>query len=415
MVTRREFLVQSVAAATFPLSRDGIVQTVLGPLSASKLGFTLTHEHLADAPGDLSKWPKAAGGRAGFVAKAVEKLEVVRAAGVSSIVDLTTYDVGRDIRFLAEVSRKSGINMIACTGQRFFPPVTRVSMPARTIEGLSAFFRTEIEQGIDGTDIKAGVIKVGIVGQDLTPLEEVGLRAAARASQATGAPIRTHSDAAHRAGENQAAILEDEGVDPARVSFDHSDDSGDMDYFLGLVRRGYSLGMDHVHRGASASVKPSLERRAECIKLLVDAGFADKVFLSQDSEFGGALLPADLRDWREKMDPPEGLLFVARELVSHLEGMGVSDQQIHLMTESAAVFCQGDSPRPLSRESQQETRQRHFSMFAVVMRAVQGSTIALACVHDFPATRSARGHDAQPFNIRGGAASWPRCASSPIR
>jgi predicted metal-dependent phosphotriesterase family hydrolase len=49
--------------------------------------------------------------------------------------------------------------MIAATGQRFFPPKTAgVSMPARTIEGLTEFFRKEIEQGIDGTSIKAGVI-----------------------------------------------------------------------------------------------------------------------------------------------------------------------------------------------------------------------------------------------------------------
>jgi phosphotriesterase-related protein len=350
--TRREFLVQTAAAGVAAMSfrtghaskataptwatstsrRDGVVQTVLGPLDASKLGFTLTHEHIADGPFYLNKWPKAWGGRAEFVAKAVEKLKLVRAAGVSTIVDLTTYDVWRDIRFLEEVSRKSGLNMIACTGQRFFPPTSHVSMPARTIEGLTEFFKKEIEQGIDGTGIKAGVIKVGIIAKDVTVLEEIGLRAAARASKATGVPIRTHTDAAHRAGESHAAILEDEGINPARVSFDHSDDSGDMDYFLGLVRRGYSLGMDHVHRGTGPNFKPSFERRAECIKLLADAGFADKIFLSQDSELGGSLLPEEMKDWRDKIDPPDGMLFNTRKLIPYLEGIGVSDQQIHIMT-----------------------------------------------------------------------------------
>ena len=257
MTTRREFLLRSatagLAAIFRPLaaaskvtdvnrrSRDaGIAQTVLGPLDTSKLGFTLPHEHVAEGAYYLSKWPKAWGGRTEFVAKAVEKLKVIKAAGISTIVDLTPYDVWRDIRFLEEISRKSRINMIASTGQRFFPPVTHVPMPARTIAGLTEFFRREIEQGIDGTHIKAGVIKIGIVGKNATPLEETGLRAAARASKATGIPTRIHTDAANRAGENLAAILEDEGMNPAKVSFDHSDDSGDMDYFLGLVRRGYS-------------------------------------------------------------------------------------------------------------------------------------------------------------------------------
>ena len=66
---------------------------------------------------------------------------------------------------------------------------------------------------------------------------------------------------------------------------------------IAFVRRGYSLGMDHVHRGLSPNFKPSFERRAECIKRLIDAGFADRIFLSQDSEFGGSLLPEDAKEW----------------------------------------------------------------------------------------------------------------------
>lgn len=340
--SRREFF-GLTAGAGFALAagasqaaltgRSATVQTVLGPLDASQLGFTLAHEHIADGPYALKRWPKEWGGRAEFTAKAVEKLKVIKAAGIGGIADLTTYDVWRDIRFLEEVSRKSGLHMIAATGQRFFPPkVPGVSMPARTIEGLAAFFAKEIEQGIDGTRIKAGVIKIGIIAKDPTALEETGLRAAARASKATGASIRTHTDARNRAGERHAAILESEGIDPARVSFDHSDDSGDMEYFLELARRGYSLGMDHVHRGKSPDFKPSFERRADCIKRLIDAGFASKIFLSADSEFGGALLPKEAREWRETIDPPDGMLFENRKLIPYLEQIGVSGQDIHTIT-----------------------------------------------------------------------------------
>src|SRR6185437_2976096 len=99
---------------------------------------------VADAPAVLDRWPKAWGGKAQFVARAVAALKVIRGAGVATIVDLTTYDVGRDIRFLQEVSRKSGLNIIAATGQRFFPPNSpHVSMPSRTVEGLSGFFVRE--------------------------------------------------------------------------------------------------------------------------------------------------------------------------------------------------------------------------------------------------------------------------------
>jgi phosphotriesterase-related protein len=338
VTSRREFLQRTVAAGiaaalSGPVARAsdvGAVQTVLGAVDASALGFTLTHEHIADAPEVLKRWPKAWGGRSGLIRKAIERLVALKAAGIDTVVDLTTHDVGRDIRFLEVVSRQSGMNMIACTGQRFFPPQAR--LPARTIAGLARYFVGEIERGIDGTGIRAGVIKIGIGGARPSSVEEIGLRAAARASRATGVPIRIHTDATERAGESDAVILEDEGVDPARVSFDHSDDSGDVDYFLGLARRGYFLGMDHVHRGLAAGVEPSFERRAECIRSLVDAGFAHRLFLSSDSEFGGSLLPAEARDWRENLDPAEGMLFGMRRLLPRLRELGVSSEQIHVMT-----------------------------------------------------------------------------------
>jgi predicted metal-dependent phosphotriesterase family hydrolase len=90
--------------------------------------------------------------------------------------------------------------------------------------------------------------------------------------------------------------------------------------------------MDHVHRGLIPNFKPSFERRAECIKLLIDAGFADKIFLSQDSEFGGSLIPEDAKEWRDTIDPPDGMLFTTRKLIPYLEQIGVSDRNIHTIT-----------------------------------------------------------------------------------
>jgi len=342
MTTRRELLRGAIATglsvamlrpvASIAETAAGSVQTVLGPLDVSELGFTLPHEHVADGPYFFERWPKTWGGRKEFADKAVDSLKALRDAGISTIVDLTPYDCWRDIRFLEEASRRSGIHMIASTGERFFPPKTDVAMPSRTIEGLTEFFVEEIENGIDDTGIRAGVIKIGIEAGHPTALEEIGLRAAARASRKTGAPIRVHTAAALRAGESDASILEDEGVKPARVSFDHSDDSGDMDYFLGLVKRGYSLSMDHVHRGNIPKFKPDFARRTECIKGLCDAGFASQIFLSQDTGFGASLLPEEKRDWRDKLDPPDGMLFVPRKLIPRLKAMGVSDRQVHQMT-----------------------------------------------------------------------------------
>jgi phosphotriesterase-related protein len=260
MGTRREFLAQVagavVAAASPPapqasktalMHRRGAVQTVQGSIDASKLGFTLPHEHVcASSAGFWQVWPEFFGGRAAFTRKVTDKLEAARDAGVRTIVDVTPVDVGRDIRLLEEVSRKSGMQIVACTGHWLSPSL---SMAARTADELAEFFILEIERGIEGTDIKPGVIKVATDQEGVTPFLEGALRAAARASKTTGVPVTTHTYAAGRIGEKQADIFESEGLNPVAVCLGHCDDSDDMGYLTGLLKRGYTIGMDHLTWG----------------------------------------------------------------------------------------------------------------------------------------------------------------------
>lgn len=324
MTTRREFLLRTTAAAALAAASvpvqaanddaRGVVQTVLGPIDASQLGFTLTHEHVGNGS------VKMCGSRATCVAKAVDKLKEAKDAGVDTVVDVTTFDVGRDIRFREEVSRKSGMQIVAATGQHMFAPE---SLNARSLAELTELFIREIEQGIDATDIKAGVIKVAARSDVMTHVEEKVFKAAARASKATGIPIETHTNARRRSGEKQVEIFEAEGVSPTRVSLGHSDDADDVNYLLGLARRGYTLGMDHIFRGMAPGEAVPWQKRAEYIKQLVDAGFVARIFLSNDWVFG------DIE--REQLNP-DGMLFNTRRTIPHLKQIGVSPRDIHVIT-----------------------------------------------------------------------------------
>jgi phosphotriesterase-related protein len=347
---RREFLMQTGAAslvlattsvrsslAARPTSNrriPGVVQTVQGPLDASKLGLTLPHEHIcASSAGILQVWPELFGGRANFISKVVDKLKTAREEGVQTIVDVTPADVGRDIRLLAEVSRKSGMQIIACTGHWLYPSL---SMGVRTVEELTDFFLLEIGRGIEGTNIKPGVIKVATDHEGVTPFLERSLRAAARASKASGIPVTTHTYAADRIGEKQADIFESEGLNPAMVCLGHCDDTDDMSYLTGLVKRGYTIGMDHMTWGADeaqgANAKAlSWQQRAQCVKKLVDAGFGKQIFLSNDWYFGISIAPSGFMDAKEKMNP-DGMLFTTRKTIPYLKQLGVSDQAVRLMT-----------------------------------------------------------------------------------
>jgi phosphotriesterase-related protein len=290
-----------------------VVQTVRGPIDASKLGFTLTHEHIV--PGSR----KIFSSRQSSVADAVDKLKAARDAGINTVVDLSPSEDGRDVRFVEEVSRKSGMQIVVCTGQRLFPPELR----ERTTEELTEFFVKEIEQGIEDTGIKAGVIKAASESDGVRVFEERVLRAAARASKATGVLIETHTNSRLRGGMKQAEMFEAEGVSPARVSLGHSDDTDDMDYLIGLAKRGYTLGMDHTMWGMNPGATLPWQKRADCIKRLMDAGFLDRIVLSNDWVHGDVD--------REKVNP-DGMLFTVRRTIPYLKQLGVSQRQIDAIT-----------------------------------------------------------------------------------
>jgi phosphotriesterase-related protein len=342
-MTRREALGRVAAAVSIAsmgkvetaAQRKTTVQTVLGPIDTSKLGFTLSHEHIiASSAGIWQAWPELFGGRATFLATASDQLKRARDEGVNSIIDCTTIDLGRDIRMMQEVSRRSGMQVVAATGHWNDPSN---SMRSRTVDELANFFVREITVGIEGTDIKAGVIKVANGGM-IDAFGEKLLRAASRASKATGVPITTHSPGAQRVGETQAVIFEEEGLTPSKVCIGHTDNSP-ADYQSGLVRRGYYVGMDQLPRGGPAPPGTPLQaagaltwdQRYAQIKALVDAGFANRLMLGNDHSLA-MTLQTTASDPLRVAQNPDGMLFVVRKAIPALKKIGISDQAIRTMT-----------------------------------------------------------------------------------
>src|ERR1700759_3311864 len=140
---------------TAPSGRAGTVETVLGAIPGERMGFTAAHEHLlASSTEFLRLWPEYLGGRAHFIAVAVESLKAAKAAGIDTMVDCTTADLGRDIGLMQDISRRSGVQVIAATGHWLTPNPT---FEARTADELADFFSLEIGRGIEDTGIKPGV------------------------------------------------------------------------------------------------------------------------------------------------------------------------------------------------------------------------------------------------------------------
>jgi phosphotriesterase-related protein len=297
------------------------INTVTGPIDSSELGFTLMHEHVVvKSAGVVENFPSV-WNRAEEIEKAVARLRDVAARGVKTMVDATA-DQGRDIHFVAEVARRSGMQIIAATG--LWIDVPRY-FRSRGADVMAELFLKEINEGIAGTQIKAGILKCATDEVGATADIEKALRACARVHRATGVPITTHTFAAGQTGTVQQDIFESEGVDLSRVIIGHSGDSTDTDYLLRLIGRGSYIGMD---RFGLDMFLPTADRIATIAKLC-KMGHADKMVLSHDANsymdwFERPLLEMTAPDWHYN--------FIPDTVIPALLESGVSEDEIRQMT-----------------------------------------------------------------------------------
>lgn len=302
------------------------INTVLGPIESSKLGFTLSHEHICNGfGGSPFTFPEFLD-REATLKRAVIDLSEAKNEGLQTIMDVAPHDQGRDIKLQQEVSKRSGVNIITCTG-------TWLDVP-RFFDGLhpnkiADLYIREIEEGIEGTAVKASIIKVASDKGGVKPKEELVLRAAARASKSTGIPIMTHTWAPDRIGEEQVRILQEENLDMGLVCIGHSNDTTDIKYLTGLLDQGVWLGMDR-HPGGGLGT-PLWEERTKIIKSLIELGWGHRIMLAHDWDSSIGLHPSEFRAQREAYNP-DNYLFITRKVLPYLKNLGATETDIKKLT-----------------------------------------------------------------------------------
>jgi phosphotriesterase-related protein len=298
------------------------VETVLGPIDAAALGFTLSHEHVLVAMGEdnhhypwLFDWERTR-------ANAVRELNEAKAGGVETIIDLTTPDLGRDVEFVRDVALTTGVHIVVATG--IWRDVPR-SFWERGLERIADIFVHEIEVGIGETGIKAGVIKVANDSEGVTPEAERVLRGAARALKRTGCPISTHHWAPKEVGLRQVEIFLDEGAPMERICIGHSADTTDVAYLEALLKAGVYLSMD---RYPGVEGRPDWRQRNATVKALIDRGWAHRLMLGHDY----APAPVSARHRRDSsVAGTTGYLFLSTVALPALRVDGVGSETIDLM------------------------------------------------------------------------------------
>lgn len=299
------------------MAQANMILTVNGPLDPSQLGTTLMHEHVfCDLRGRL-KEPEEVTKKAFYLAPftpqdrwrlssnalcnrdnlvlddlsaAVTELVEFKKVGGKSLVDQTTIGLGRDPSAVRAAANLTGLNIVIGTGYyaHYSHPA---EMPALSEQQLGEQMERDVREGVDGTNVRCGII--GEIGCEIPSEPELKVaRGAARAQRATGAPVSIHTMFLYTGrdgGLKIAAELEKAGADLARVIFCHQDGSGsDFQYQKELLRRGINLEYDlfgfDLTFVALGKLRqwPTDTQRIQELKRLIDEGYIGQLLISHD-------------------------------------------------------------------------------------------------------------------------------------
>ena len=302
------------------------VMTVTGPIPLDSLGMTLMHEHFTFAyPGWFADDSLAPYNREAAEAVCLGVLEDVKKLGVKTIVDATPADVGgRDPILLRDLSAKSGVNIIASTG--LFPERVgaanyykwQSTMRGRNLEeDLYELFSTELNVGIRGSGVRAGLIKVATWDPAISDYESTVIKVAVRVAKETGVSIITHTEGA-TVGPAQQELFLRFGANPERIMIGHQNNSEVLEYALSQIEKpGFYLGFDRVNPLMSTASEDN------AVSLVVQ-GYGNRILLSHDCIFmwlgRPGNLPPQYADWR-----PD---FLFKKLLPKMKAAGVTDEQI---------------------------------------------------------------------------------------
>jgi phosphotriesterase-related protein len=278
MISRRHF-VRACFASPLLLKRrilapDRII-TVTGEIKASSLGQTLIHEHvLVDFIGadkiTPDRWEHQ-----NVIDKVLPYLLEVKSRGIKSIVECTPAFLGRDVVLLQKLANKSGLQILTNTG--FYGASDNKYLPSfavtETAGQLAERWINEFKNGLDGTSIKPGFIKISVNPGSLSELHSKIIKAAALTHLQTGLTIYSHTGPPIPAYE-QLEILKQTGVHPSAFVWVHA--NGRDEDFVKIAKMGAWISLDGIDSG-------NLDKNFEIISHLKSKGLLNKVLISHDA------------------------------------------------------------------------------------------------------------------------------------
>jgi phosphotriesterase-related protein len=308
---------------------DSMIMTVKGPIKATEMGVSLTHEHIlvdfigADSINE-NRWDKLR-----VSEKVLPYLMAIKDLGCRTYVECTPEYIGRDPLLLKSLSEATGLNIITNTG--YYGAANDKFIPKHAYnessEQLSLRWIDEWNNGIGNTGIKPGFIKIGVDSKTLSDIDKKLVSAAAKAHLRTGLIIASHTGPAIPAFE-QIEILQKEGVDPEAFIWVHAQGEKDFSNHIKAAIMGAWIGLDGIN-------EKNCEDYVAMIKNLKENDFLNKVLLSHDA---GWYDPA-----RENGGDLRGYTTLFEKLIPMLKEEGFSEKEINqlMITNPAKAFTVG--------------------------------------------------------------------------
>ncbi len=300
----------------------GLIHTVKGSVPSNSLGLMLPHEHLfVDLRGPLA--PDYAAADPEIVVGVMQPyLSAADAAGVTAFVDCAPVGVGRNVAVLRRLAENTPIHIIAPTGiyREGLIPVDLLELSA---EQLAEHWVRELTEGMEGTDSRAGFIKIAMSDGGPTPLEVRSLKAAVLASRQTGAVVASHTIGG-AVVRRELNILEAKRHDLRRFIWVHAHTEPDTRIHVEAAQRGAyvefdAIGAAHWHPQAAL---------LEAALALLDAGYAEHILLSHDAGWYDPAQP----DGQPKPNGIRGYTMLVEQFIPALRARGVDDETLRLLT-----------------------------------------------------------------------------------
>lgn len=256
---------------------DDQIMTVLGPIDSHLMGITLEHEHVTtDFIGaeivKQPQYPAALG-----LGALLPYFKELKSYGVSTFIECTPKYIGRDVLLLKELSKQSDLHILTNTG--YYAAVDKKYLPAHiyqeTSEQLAKRWIEEWRNGIDGTGIKPGFIKLGVGKKHLDSIEQKIVTAGALTHLATGLKIAIHTGSAI-ASNDELDILKNNGVRANALIIVHAQNATSEEQ-IDLIKKGAWVSLDGIN-----GTPESINKYMDFLLKLKNVNFLEKVLISHD-------------------------------------------------------------------------------------------------------------------------------------